>query len=333
LPKNSTGTATTADPAQSCTTPSGVTGYRGRFAPSPTGPLHFGSLLAAAGSWLDARAAGGQWLVRVEDIDSPREPPGAADDILRTLEAFALEWDGEVLFQRHRLEAHEDLLRGLHRAGWVYPCICSRQSIREANEQSGQPGARRYSGRCRTLPPEAATDTRVLRVRTTEEPMAFIDRLQGSFQQSLESEVGDFVLRRREGFIAYQLAVVADDAAQGVTDVVRGTDLLDSTPRQLWLQRLLGLPTLRYMHLPVVNAPGGNKLSKQTGAVAVSAREAPELAWRVLECLRQAPPGWLRGAPPAEVWAWGAAHWRPQQLAGVRSMPAPENFGCSAKIV
>jgi glutamyl-Q tRNA(Asp) synthetase len=325
LPKSSTGTATTADPApaREALPQHPATGYRGRFAPSPTGPLHFGSLLAAAGSWLDARAAGGEWLVRVEDLDPPREPPGAADEILRALEAFALHWDGEVWFQRNRLQVYEGYLEKLRQEGWAYPCVCSRQSIATANRQSGDADARRYPGTCRTLPPEAAGDTRVLRLRTTEAPISFIDRLQGRFRQSLEREVGDFVLRRREGFIAYQLAVVVDDALQGMTDVVRGSDLLDSTPRQIWLQQRLGFPTPRYLHLPVVTATSGDKLSKQTGAAAVDARTAPATAWRVLQCLGQAPPRRLHGAPPAELWAWAVTRWRPQQLAGVRSMPLP----------
>ena len=324
MPRSNTGIGTTADPEPgevSAGTP-GV-GYRGRFAPSPTGPLHFGSLLAAAGSWLDARAAGGEWLLRIEDLDPPREPPGAIDEILRTLEAFGLWWDGEVVLQSHRVPIYEAALARLGAAGWAYPCTCSRKRIEAANRQRGRPGDRRYPGTCRDLPAAAAWKSRILRVRTTSEPMAIQDRLQGPFEQSLEGEVGDFVLRRREGFIAYQLAVVVDDALQGITDVVRGTDLLDSTPRQVWLQRLLAYPTPRYMHLPVVIAPGGEKLSKQTGAAAVDARCAGELAWRILGELRQAPPPELRGAAPAELWAWAVAHWHPQQLAGVRNIPAP----------
>ncbi|NHA14545.1 tRNA glutamyl-Q(34) synthetase GluQRS [Thioalkalivibrio sp. XN279] len=296
--------------------------YRGRFAPSPTGPLHFGSLLAAAGSWLDARAAGGRWLLRIEDIDPPREPPGAADEILRTLEAFELHWDETVLYQGRRREAFDAALLALRDAGWVYPCGCSRKDIEAANRALGRTGARTYPGTCRSGV-QAPRRSRVLRVRTTPEPTGMHDRLQGAFQQQLELEVGDFVVRRREGYIAYQLAVVVDDAAQGVTDVVRGVDLLDSTPRQLWLQRLLGLPVPRYMHLPVVAAPDGQKLSKQTGAEALDPRRAGVLAWRVLQCLAQAPPPELKGAPPGELWAWGAAHWRPQQLAGSRSIPLP----------
>jgi glutamyl-Q tRNA(Asp) synthetase len=323
LPKSNTGTATTADPAQRRTGASDPGArYRGRFAPSPTGPLHFGSLLAAAGSWLEARARGGEWLVRIEDLDPPREPPGAAAEILRTLDAFGLWWDGEVLYQSSRLEAYEAALATLAGSGWAYPCICSRKDIEEAHRLQGNAGERRYPGSCRSLPAALGRETRIVRVRTTAEPVGVTDRLQGEYAEVLESSSGDFVLRRREGYIAYQLAVVVDDCAQGITDVVRGIDLLDSTPRQIWLQRLLGYPTPGYMHLPVVTQPGGDKLSKQTGAQGVATDHAAHLAWRILRDLGQDPPSELAGAPPADLWAWGLTHWRPQQLAGIRSIAA-----------
>ena len=324
MPRSSTGIATSAERPDLGGPPAAPAAgsYCGRFAPSPTGPLHFGSLLAAAGSWLDARAAGGRWLLRIEDIDPPRESPGAADEILRTLEAFALHWDGPVLYQSRRRDAFDAALTALVEAGWVYPCGCSRKDVAAANAALGRPGAHTYPGTCRS-PGRAPRRSRVLRVRTTPEVLGMHDRLQGDFHQQLEREVGDFVVRRREGYIAYQLAVVVDDAAQGVTDVVRGVDLLDSTPRQLWLQQLLGLPAPRYMHLPVIALPGGEKLSKQTGAEALDPRRAGALAWRVLQCLAQAPPAELEGAPPGELWTWAAAHWRPQHLAGSRSIPLP----------
>lgn len=325
MPRSSIGTGTTAEAARPLAGPQSPPGapYRGRFAPSPTGPLHFGSLLAATGSWLDARAHGGEWLLRIEDLDPPREPPGAADEILRALERFGLHWDGEILFQSRRQAAYDDALATLSAAGWAYPCLCSRKDVAEANARLGRPGTRRYPGTCRTLRPAQAGRSRVIRVRTDAEPLSVADRLQGEFAQVLERDIGDFVLRRREGFIAYQLAVVVDDEAQGITDVVRGTDLLDSTPRQIWLQRLLGYATPRYMHLPVVAAPGGGKLSKQTGAAAVDLRRAPELAWQALRALGQEPPTELRGAAVQAIWDWGVRHWRPQQLVGVRSIPAP----------
>jgi glutamyl-Q tRNA(Asp) synthetase len=324
LPRSNTGTATTADKSSSGTPPPAPPGgYRGRFAPSPTGPLHFGSLLAAAGSWLDARSAGGEWLVRIEDLDPPREPPGAAAAILRALEAFGLWWDGEVLFQSTRREAYDDALANLADAGWAYPCICSRSDVDAANARIGRPGERRYPGTCRSLRPTPG-DTSVVRARTAPGPVGVTDRLQGAFFQALEADVGDFVLRRREGYIAYQLAVVVDDHAQGITDVVRGTDLLDSTPRQVWLQQLLGYPTPGYMHLPVVTGSGGEKLSKQTGAAAVDTLDAARVAWRILEYLGQAPPTALRGAAPGELWAWAASSWQPQHLANVRNIPLTE---------
>lgn len=323
--KNSTGTGTTADSLPSSTGPLSSPGdhYRGRFAPSPTGPLHFGSLLAAVGSWLDARAAGGAWLLRVEDLDPPREPPAAAGEILRALEAFGLWWDGEVMFQSRRQDAYQEALATLAAAGWTYPCDCSRKDIETANRQRGRPGVRIYPGTCRHRPVAAAGASQIIRIRVPAEVLAFDDRLQGCCSQDLRNKVGDFVLRRREGYIAYQLAVVVDDHFQGVTDVVRGTDLLDSTPRQLLLQRRLGYPAPRYMHLPVVTRPDGEKLSKQTGATAVAVRDAPRLAWQALVSLQHEPPPDLRGAPPAQLWAWAIEQWQPRRLAGVRSIPEP----------
>ncbi len=325
MPRSSTGIATTAEAPQPTTGLQGSSGtrYRGRFAPSPTGPLHFGSLLAATGSWLDARAAGGEWLLRIEDLDPPREPPGAAGQILRALEKFGLCWDGEVCYQSRRGAAYDEALERLSAAGWAYPCICSRKDVAEANARRGQPGSRRYPGTCRARRPAQARTTRVVRVRTDTTLQTLTDRLQGEFTQVLERDVGDFVLRRREGYIAYQLAVVVDDHAQGVTDVVRGIDLLDSTPRQLWLQRLLGCATPRYMHLPVVVAAAGAKLSKQTGAAPVDTDRAPELAWQALRALGQDPPPALKGEAVDGLWDWAIRHWRPQQLEGVRSIPAP----------
>ncbi|NGP54582.1 tRNA glutamyl-Q(34) synthetase GluQRS [Thioalkalivibrio sp. XN8] len=299
-----------------------VGAYRGRFAPSPTGPLHFGSLLAAAASWLDARAAGGEWLLRIEDIDPPREQPGATEAILRALDILGLHWDGPVAFQGCRQEAFNAALTRLHESGWAYACECSRADIAAANAGRGRPEDRRYPGTCREL--GLGTDRApVLRVRTAADELGIDDRLQGWFSQQLETETGDFVVRRRDGLIAYQLAVVVDDADAGITDIVRGIDLLDSTPRQLWLQQLLGLPRPRYMHLPVIVTPTGEKLSKQTGAAALDLRRAGELAWLALDSLGLAPPDALRGAPPAEQWSWAVGRWDPQHLAGRRSIPAP----------
>src|SRR5438132_6399603 len=237
--------------------------YTGRFAPSPSGPLHMGSLIAAAASWLDARAAGGRWLVRIEDLDRPRCMPGAADAMLRTLDRLGLHWDGEVLCQSRRLEHYRAALDKLARQ--TYWCGCTRREIADSSLGLASDGAHIYPGTCR----HGTARKRALRVRTTAEPISFVDRVQGRCQQVLEQDIGDFVLYRADGLFAYQLAVVVDDAAQGITDVVRGADLLDSTPRQIYLQQHLGVPTPRYLHVPVAVNAAGEKLSKQTGAAPI----------------------------------------------------------------
>lgn len=258
--------------------------YTGRFAPSPTGPLHFGSLVAALASWLDARAARGRWLVRIEDLDRPRVQAGSADEILRVLQALGLQWDGEVLYQSRR-EAH--YRKALERLGsHTYWCGCSRREIADSSLGLAVDGARIYPGTCRGgLVPGRAR--RALRVKVAEEIIGFVDRLQGPQKQVLARDAGDFVLYRADGLFAYQLAVVVDDAAQGVSDVVRGADLLDSTARQIHLQRLLGLPTPRYLHVPVAVNAGGEKLSKQTGARAIDPRRSGEEMAAALRFLGQ----------------------------------------------
>jgi len=256
----------------------------GRFAPSPTGPLHFGSYLAALASWLDARAAGGRWLVRIEDLDRPRERPGAADDILRQLARLGLEWDGEVLYQSRRAALYEEALRRL--AASTYWCGCSRREIADSSLRLAADGAQVYPGTCRAGLAEGKAP-RALRVRTGAGPIAFVDRVQGRLEQVLERDVGDFVLLRADGQFAYQLAVVVDDALQDVTDVVRGADLIDSTPRQIHLQRLLGLPTPRYLHIPVALDASGDKLSKSAGAGAIDS--SPATLTRALAFLGQPP--------------------------------------------
>ena len=256
----------------------------GRFAPSPTGPLHFGSLVAALASWLDARAAGGRWLVRMEDLDRPRTQPGAADEILRALERFGLGWDGEVVYQSRRTGLYESALRGL--APRCYWCGCTRREVADSSLGLALDGAAIYPGTCRRGLPHGRP-ARALRLRVDDTPVRFVDRVQGPREQVLSRDVGDFVLYRADGQFAYQLAVVVDDADQGVTDVVRGADLLDSTPRQIVLQRLLGYATPRYLHAPVAVNAAGEKLSKQTGAAPLDlARPEAELA-RALAFLGQ----------------------------------------------
>jgi glutamyl-Q tRNA(Asp) synthetase len=256
--------------------------YRGRFAPSPTGDLHAGSLAAALASWLDARAHDGAWLVRIEDLDPPRETAGATSRILADLAAFGLDSDEPVLFQSRRGELYRTALERLAAAGMVYPCTCSRSAIAEAQRRLGLPPAV-YPGTCRNG--ATGDGPQALRVRVPDETIGFVDRACGPFAQRLAHEVGDFVVRRADGLWAYQLAVVVDDAAQRITDVVRGADLLDNTPRQIWLQRALSLPVPRYLHVPVVTNANGEKLSKQTGAVALdTTRPLTELerAWEHL---------------------------------------------------
>lgn len=243
--------------------------YIGRFAPSPTGPLHKGSLVAALASYLDARAHGGTWLVRIEDIDEGRTVAGAAEDILSCLQAFGMQWDGEIVWQSRRKPLYEAAMEKL--GSLVYPCGCTRREIADSRIGVASDGAAVYPGTCRSgLAAGKTARAYRLRVPDGEEGLIrFTDRWAGTVTQQLDKEVGDFVLKRADGFWAYQLAVVVDDAVQGVTHVVRGADLLDSTPRQIYLQRLLGVPTPSYMHVPVVTNANGEKLSKQTGARAL----------------------------------------------------------------
>ena len=293
-----------------------TTGYVGRYAPSPTGPLHFGSLVAAMGSYLDARAHGGRWLLRMEDLDPPREVPGAADGILCSLETFGFQWDGEVLYQSRRHAAYAAATAELLAAGAAFPCACSRSEIAD----SGLHGLEGpiYPGTCRQgLPP--GREARAVRLRAPDETLAFEDGLQGSVRQNLAKDIGDFIIRRADGCYAYQLAVVVDDAFQGVTEVVRGADLLLSTPRQLLLQRLLGLPHPRYLHLPVAVNQAGEKLSKQTHAPPLDGQDPGLLLWQTLAFLHQGPPQALRDASIDEIWGWAMAHWRRESLRGIAS--------------
>ena len=283
--------------------------YRGRFAPSPTGPLHFGSLVAAVGSYLDARTQGGEWLVRMEDVDTSRNVPGAADDILRTLAAFGFVWDGPVLYQTSRLAAYAEALALLKQRGLAYGCACSRKEIADSATRPAIDGGLAYPGNCRHGLPAGRTP-RAWRLCVNDVPLGFSDRIQGRLEQQLARDVGDFVLLRADGLYAYQLAVVVDDAWQGITDVVRGADLLASTPRQCWLQQCLGLPTPTYAHLPVAANADGEKLSKQTRARALDVGQAAELLVQALCFLGQAPPAELAMAGVAGVWEWALAHWR-----------------------
>ena len=285
--------------------------YIGRFAPSPTGPLHLGSLVAALASYLDARAAGGAWLLRMEDLDPPREPAGAADTILRQLDELGLHWDGPVLYQSSRLEAYAAILEQLRQAGFCFACDCSRTRIRAMGSV--------YDGHCRELGLPPGGDS-AMRLRTRPGVFGIDDRIQGRFEQELESAVGDFVVRRRDGLFAYQLAVVADDAMQRINQVVRGVDLLDSTPRQLYLQALLGYPEPRYAHFPVLLNARGQKMSKQHFAAPVDTSAPESLLRLALEFLRHSPPAELAG--PGEVLDWAVGNWDILRIPARHGIPA-----------
>lgn len=286
--------------------------YRGRFAPSPTGPLHFGSLVAAVGSYLEARSHQGVWLVRIENLDPPREVAGAAREILATLEVLGMEWDGEVIYQSRRNEVYQAALAVLQQQGLLYPCVCSRKEIADSSI-SGIDGPI-YPGTCRSGLPAGKRSSTALRVLTHDEPIEFRDALRGPIRQQLTSTIGDFVLRRADGIYAYQLAVVVDDAAQGITHVVRGADLLDSTPRQIYLQQLLGYSTPAYLHLPVVTNARGEKLSKQTQATAVDVSSPVVQLIAAVRFLGQTPPMELADSSIASFWQWALENWQAQKI-------------------
>jgi len=286
------------------------TPYIGRFAPSPTGPLHFGSLLAAVASFLEARKHGGQWLVRVEDIDPPRAQSGAIEEILAALERYGFEWDGPISYQSASRTAHEHAIEMLFAAGKAYRCGCSRSDLAAAVR--GTLGTI-YPGTCRQ---GSNTAEGALRVLTDDDPVIFEDLLQGQQSQRLESESGDFVVLRRDGLIAYQLAVVVDDYLQGITDVVRGIDLMESTPRQIWLQRLLGYLTPRYCHIPVAINNQGQKLSKSHGARGISLNAVESNLFTALQLLQQDPPRELQSESLDEIWRWAQQHWKIEVLKG-----------------
>ena len=287
--------------------------YRGCFAPSPTGLLHAGSLTTAVGSYLEARCRGGQWLLRMEDLDPPREMPGAAANILRTLEAFGFEWDGEVVYQSQRHHLYREALQQLIAQGDAYGCACTRKEISEQGRR-GVDGMV-YPGTCRHGV-VAGRSPRAWRLAVPEIELGFDDRLQGHYAQQLQRDIGDFVLLRADGFWAYQLAVVVDDIAQGINDIVRGADLLVSTPRQLWLRQCLAGPAVTHCHLPLMVNAAGEKLSKQTLAPAISPQAAAGELRLALQRLGHLPPVELQSL--TELWQWAFATW---SLARVPSGP------------
>src|SRR2546421_184902 len=314
----STATATTViasarepDARPSAASPS----YLGRFAPSPTGSLHLGSLVAAVGSFVDARSRGGSWLLRMEDLDAPRVIPGCADQMLRTLESFALHWDGAVEYQSTRTQHYARAQQALTALGLTFQCSCSRRERPEGG----------YPGTCRDGPRRRGPTA--TRFRVEDVVVSFQDRAQGVCRFQLR-ERGDVIIRRRDGAFAYQLAVVVDDALQGVTDVVRGADLLDSTPWQLALQGALGLPTPRYAHLPLVTEPGGAKLAKSRRSVALDPTQAGRQLHEALLLLGQGPPVTLKLESPRTVLEWACAHWSLDRFQGVRQVAAPPAGRC-----
>jgi glutamyl-Q tRNA(Asp) synthetase len=255
--------------------------------------------------------------LRIEDLDRDRSLPGLADQFLRTLEIFGFEWDGSVSFQSNRIDFYEDSLRALRDAGLCYPCRCSRSKLAALALEPGIEPV--YPGTCRD---DSAAGSGPHAMRFRIEPhqpdVAFVDDLQGAVRQDCLREAGDFVIRRRDGHFAYHLAVVVDDELQGVTEVVRGCDLLSSTPRQILLQRALDFRTPRYAHLPLLTEPDGQKLAKSRRALPLAPHDAAAQLWQVLNWLEQAPPAALAHAPVAEVWAWALPNWRPDRLAGRR---------------
>ncbi|MDH5182083.1 MAG: tRNA glutamyl-Q(34) synthetase GluQRS [Gammaproteobacteria bacterium] len=278
--------------------------YRGRFAPSPTGPLHFGSLIAAVGSYLQARSQNGEWLVRIDDIDPPREAAGAADHIIHSLQVFGFEWDQPVSYQSRHSDRYLQALAQLQAQGDVYPCGCSRKDILESEQLPGI-----YPGTCRNGL-SAGKIPRQLRLRVDNELIEFADGLQGLQQFSAMTDIGDFVIRRADGLFAYQLATAVDDADQGMTEVVRGCDLLDSTPRQILIRQRLGLPNPRYIHLPVAINPNGQKLSKQNFATGLDlSNPVPQLC-NALIFLGQAVPTALQTVSLPELWSWAITNWQ-----------------------
>lgn len=284
--------------------------YVGRFAPSPTGPLHLGSLYTALASFLDARHHGGQWLLRIDDLDTPRNVPGAADAILRCLEAFHLHWDGAVYYQSLHQADYREILDELFRQDLAYVCTCSRKQLADNPI---------YPGHCRKLGLPISTPG-ALRIRTDERQIQFDDILQGRISENLQLEHGDFVIRRRDDIVAYQFAVVIDDWRQGVNQVVRGVDLLTSTPKQIYLHQLLDYPEPCYQHLPVIVDSQGQKLSKQTLAAPVDSSKPRDCVWHLLSLLGLHPPADLANADLDSMLVWGASHWRLDALTTLKAI-------------
>lgn len=281
--------------------------YRGRFAPSPTGLLHFGSLVTAVGSYLQAKSQQGEWLLRIDDIDPPREQKGAAENILTTLEAFGFEWDGQVIYQSRNQLHYREAISQLCKQELAYPCSCSRAQIMKLNLSNENKHI--YPGSCRNGVVSACSEPSI-RLRTNPQQIEFIDMIQGKQSINLEKSQGDFILQRRDGYFSYHLASGIDDAEQGITEVVRGSDLLDCTPSQLHVQNSLHLDNPKYCHLPIVVNNTGQKLSKQSHAKPIKPENAIPLLYQSLAFLGQVPPSELLEASINETWQWAISHWQ-----------------------
>lgn len=288
--------------------------YRGRFAPSPTGPLHKGSLVAAIASYLEAKKQNGQWLIRMEDVDELRNVKGAADDILHSLEVFGFEWDESVFYQTERKDAYADALQQLQDQQLIYPCTCSRKKLK-ADAASGEINTGQlgyiYPGTCiENSFAEFKPEDYSIRLKSPLKNFSFNDAILEHYSQNLKTDLGDFIIRRRDGLFAYQLAVVVDDAFQNITHVVRGVDLLDSTPRQIYLQQCLNYPELQYAHLPLIVHDNGDKLSKQTGATGIGDKADVPLLVDCLKFLGQNPPEELAKESLSNFWQWARENWK-----------------------
>ena len=286
--------------------------YVGRFAPSPTGPLHFGSLIAALASYLDARSHQGRWLLRMEDLDPPREPPGAASQILSQLTQLGLHWDDEVLYQSSQLEHYEEVLAQLQAMQMCFPCDCSRPQVKAMGSV--------YDGSCRGRREPPAKDY-ALRLKTRDLEIGFHDLVQAHYQQNIAHDIGDFVVRRKDRLFAYQLAVVVDDQVQGITHVIRGFDLLDSTPRQIYLQQLLGYAQPNYGHIPILVDQTGQKLSKQRFAPAIEASNGKLLHHEALQFLGQSPPATHKFRTMESLLEWAIENWDIQAVPKLANIP------------
>lgn len=296
--------------------------YIGRFAPSPTGPLHFGSLLAAMASYLDARSHQGQWLLRIEDLDTFRERPGAADEIIRTLSAYGFEWDGDIVYQTARLPVYQKIMQQLSQQGLSYACTCTRKQL--IAEAPPGPFGRIYPGHCRVKIGMPHPDSRhAIRINVPDQDISFTDRTQGDYAQNLAKQLGDFIILRSDGVFAYQLAVVVDDDWQNITHIVRGADLLDNTPRQLYLQQVLGYAQPTYLHIPMANNAQGQKLSKQTHATALDTTDALENLCAALTFLGHDVPDAAEFATVRDFWDWAIANWDPASIPQTMAIQEP----------